>query len=60
MTTDNTVIKDPANYINSDRLVRFKVSNQSQQQQQQQQQQQFQPQEFMGVSISLSSKGGGQ
>lgn len=48
MTTDNTVIKDPANYINSDRLVRFKVSNQSQ------------SQEFYGVSISLSSKGGGQ
>lgn len=54
MTTDNTVIKDPANYINSDGLVQFKVSNQSQQQQQ------FQPQEFSGVSISLSSKGGGQ
>ena len=30
MTTDNTVIKDPAKYINSDRLVRFKVSNQPQ------------------------------
>ena len=56
MTTDNTVIKEPAKYTNSDRLVRFKVSNQSQQQEQQQ----FQSQEFFGVSISLSSKGGGQ
>lgn len=57
MTTDNTVIKEPANYINSDRLVRFKVSNQTQSQSQQQP---FQTQEFYGVSISLSSKGGGQ
>ena len=62
MTTDNTVIKDAAKYINSDRLIQFKVSNQSQpqSQSQQQQQQQFQQQEFFGVSISLSSKGGGQ
>ena len=63
MTTDNTVIKDPANYFNSDRLVQFKVSNQSQPQSQsspQQQKQMFQPQEFYGISISLNSKGGGQ
>ena len=62
MTTDSTVIKDPANYINSERLVRFKVSNQAQTQSQSQfkQPQSFQEQEFYGVSISLSSKGGGQ
>ena|GEM_PF-1437602 len=64
MTTDNTVIKDPANYSNSDRLVRFKVSNQiepqSQSQSQFKQTQPFRDQEFYGISISLSSKGGGQ
>lgn len=60
MTTDNTVIKDPSNYINSDQEVRFKLSNQSQSSSQAQlrQQQPFQDREFYGVSISLSSKGG--
>ncbi|WP_291300320.1 hypothetical protein [Desulfosporosinus sp. BICA1-9] len=64
MTSDNTVIKDPTNYFNSGRLVRFKISNQpelqsqSQSQSQFNQPQQFQDQEFFGVNISLSSKGG--
>jgi len=61
MTTDNTVIKEPAKYINGDRLVRFKISNQSQSQAQSQQQFKSQPQqlpqqEFYGISISLSSR----
>ncbi|MDR3539740.1 MAG: DUF4350 domain-containing protein [Desulfosporosinus sp.] len=64
MTTDNTVIKESANYINGDRLVRFKISNQSQSQVQAQQQfasqpQQLPQQEFYGVSISLRSQGVG-
>ncbi len=53
VTSDNTEIKDPIKFINSDRLVRFKITYQPQQQQQQPQQ------EFFGVSVSLSSKGGG-
>jgi hypothetical protein len=57
------VIKDSANYINGDKLVRFKIAgNQAQPQQLQQklEPQKLQPQEFYGISISLSSKGGGQ
>ena len=49
-TSDNTVINDSAKYINSDRQVRFKVTNKEQQQML----------EFLGVNVSLSSKGGAQ
>ena len=59
MTTDNTVIKNPTNYINGNNQVRFKVTNKSESQSQSQSQfQQMTQQEFYGISISLSSKGG--
>ena len=58
MTTDNTVIKNPTNYINGDHQVQFKVTNKSESQQSQSQFQQMTQQEFYGISISLSSKGG--
>ncbi|MHB8126059.1 MAG: DUF4350 domain-containing protein [Desulfitobacteriaceae bacterium] len=57
VTSDNTVIKDPFKFVNGDRLVRFKATCQAQSQQAQPQQPEL---EFFGVSVSLSSKGGGQ
>ncbi|MDA8229104.1 MAG: hypothetical protein M0T74_15650 [Desulfitobacterium hafniense] len=46
LTSDNTVIRDHSKYIDRNRQVRFRVTNQRM------------TQEFFGVNISLTSKGG--